>query len=77
MPHLPSPTVAKVASALLATRPRKTWRAVPYPSEDQALAVACKLLDAGLDCDDHDVQLAVAVLKSRLTIADIRYAAGC
>jgi hypothetical protein len=64
----PELVVCQIALSMLASKPRKTWRAVPYPTEDQALAVACKFLDLGLDCDDHHVMLAVALLKSRATI---------
>lgn len=68
------PTPARIAVSMLGSKPRKAWRAAPYPTEDQAIAVACKFIDLGLDCDEQDVLLAVSLLKSGLTINDIRSA---
>lgn len=65
-------TVARIAVTMLRAAPRKTFRKVHRPSDDQALAIACKMIDLGIDCDEHDVLLAFALLNSRLTIDDLR-----
>lgn len=66
------PTVARIALAMLSAAPRKAFRAVDRPSDDQALTLACKMIDLGIDCDEHDVLLAFALLNSKVTIDDIR-----
>lgn len=66
------PTVARIALTMLSAAPRKTFRRVDRPSDDQALAIACKMIDLGIDCDEHDILLAFALLNSKVTIDDIR-----
>jgi hypothetical protein len=67
----PDPTACRIALSMLQSKSRKVWRNAPSPTDDQALAVACKFIDLGLDCDERHVQLAVALLKSRLTISEL------
>lgn len=72
------PSIARLALALTDLSlggkrlTRASWRKAPMPHGDQATAFCLKLIDLGIDVDDeHDLSLALALLKSRLTLDDI------
>lgn len=64
----PDPTVCQVAITLLSRASRAQLTAHGKPSDDQALAIACRCIDAGVDCDERHVFLALVLLRSRATI---------
>jgi hypothetical protein len=52
---------------------RGAYRAAPMPTDDQAIVAACRLIDVGVPVDDErDLIRAVAVLKSDLSLDDLR-----